>query len=87
MLSSVADDDLGRLVIYLVELLELLADSFLEFNDSRSCSVLCKSVIDRLNRGVADVLRSGEIRLSRTEADNVSSGCPKLFCLVADGKC
>ncbi len=86
MLAATTDDDLARLVGQAVLALELVGDGLAQFGDAAARGVFGEPGLERLDRGILDVLRSIKIRFARAEPDDVLSLGLPLLGLRVDGQ-
>ena len=86
LLAAGADRDLRGLVVQPVLALELGADRLLELGNAvdRRCTWSCRR-LDRLDRGVLDVVRRVEVRLARRQPDDVAALGLQRHGLVGNG--
>src|SRR4029077_10292521 len=75
LLAAGANGDLARLVVEAVLTLELFDDRILEFGDAVDGRVIWRlAALDRLDRGLLDVVRGIEIGFAGAEPDNIAAG-------------
>ena len=86
MFATARDDDLARLVGETVLAFMFVRDGLAQFRNARRRSVFCKTVIERFDGGVFDVLRCVEIGLADAKADDVDSIGLHLFGFGINGQ-
>ena len=72
-LSAVGDGDLSGGVLQTTVLLQPLADGLAQGHSTHGGRILGVVILDGLDTNLLDVVGSGEIRLTGTEADNIQA--------------
>ena len=87
MLRAVAHDDLAGFVIEAVVFKKLLGDRLAEFGDAGAGGVFGAALLERLDRGGLNVLRSVHVRLAGSKTENFDALGEHGFGFAVDGEC
>ena len=85
-LGAAGHGDLGRLIVHAAVLLQPLTHGLPQLHSARRGSILGVVVLDRLDAGLLDVVRGGEIGLAGAEANHVQAVGPHLLEQGIDGQ-